>query len=49
MEKVRSWCGQPSDPERLKNGTEPRDVLADTPDILEDAAMMLQGNCRRGI
>jgi len=23
MEKVRPWCGQPSDPGRLKNRTEP--------------------------
>ena len=23
MEKVRPWCGQPSDRGRLKNGTEP--------------------------
>ena len=23
MEKVRAWCGQPSDPGRLKNRTEP--------------------------
>ena len=28
MEKVRPWCGQPSDRGRLKNRTEPRSWLS---------------------
>ena len=28
MEKVRPWCGQPSDQGRLKNRTEPRSWLS---------------------